>query len=270
MAKSVELAHAPYCWLFSADDVMEPGALTRVLAELRAGCDIYVCGLTLCSIDMVPLRRHRVMAIGENADFELAESGERREYFRHATTSTAFFSYMSSLVINRVRWIRAGSPDEFMGSCWAHVARIFGMIPDGLRVRYLADSYLLNRGGNDSFQEGGLIHRIGIAVNGYWRLADTYFGPTSLEARNIRRAVGNEYSLRYLLSAKWGARAGARHKDERDLDSLVAMLWQDGTLSNRFKHLAFRRAPLRLTRAIYRTLRYGSLSSWSDVFHVQD
>jgi abequosyltransferase len=260
MAKSVALAKAPYCWLFSADDVMELGALDRVLAELESQCDIYLCGLTICTIDMKPMHRHPVLSIAGDSEFELSDEKERHSYFRKAETSTAFFSYMSSLVIRRDRWEAATAPQEFTGSCWSHVARIFGIIPQGLRVRYLAESYLSNRSGNDSFLDRGIVNRIGIAVNGYWRLGDKYFGPTSEEARHIRRVVRNEYTLRHLLSAKWSTRASHLRAEEQALDVLVSKLYQDRTLKNRALHLAYRRTPLRLGRAIYRVLKYGKLS----------
>lgn len=255
MAKTVELATSPYCWLFSADDVMEDGSLDRVVGHLRSGSDIYVCGLTLCTTSMEPIRRHRVIRGTADEEFRLEDDNDRHEYFRRAETSTAFFSYMSSLVINRRRWEEAGVPGEFMGSCWAHVARIFGMLPRGLSVKYLPDSYVRNRGGNDSFLDRGVVHRIGIAVDGYWKLADRYFGEGSFEARQIRRVVGNEYTLRHLLSAKWHARLRRDAGDEQRLNHLVAKLLQDTTLRNTAVHLAYRVTPLRISRGLYRAAK---------------
>src|SRR3954452_5004357 len=39
MAKCVELAESEYCWLFSGDDIMSPGALRAVLTEVESGHD---------------------------------------------------------------------------------------------------------------------------------------------------------------------------------------------------------------------------------------
>lgn len=257
MARSVQLAEAPYCWLLSADDILEDGALHRVLREIRGGRDLYLCGLTLCTQTMVPIRRHCVLRLNADTDFELSDRAQRLFYFGLAETSTAFFSYMSSLVINRMRWEAAGTRDAFMGTSWAHVARIFGMIPQGFTVRYLPSSYVLNRGGNDSFLEGGVINRIGIAVNGYWRLAEVYFGESSAEARHIRRVVGNEFRIRYILSARANARLNGQSGDEQALDRIVAKLYQDDTLENRILRFAYKAVPLPIARVAYSFFKQG-------------
>ena len=117
------------------------------------------------------------------------------------------------------------------------------MIPGGLRVKYLSGSYLLNRSGNDSFLENGLVNRISIAVNGYNRLADTFFGHNSEEAFHIRRVIKNEYILRELLSAKLWAHTKGRACDVQLLDVLVDKLFCDRSVQDTFKHMTYRAAP---------------------------
>ena len=56
----VALARGEYCWLFCADDVMRPGAIRRMLANLKSDCDVYLCGLTLATFDMQPMVDHPV------------------------------------------------------------------------------------------------------------------------------------------------------------------------------------------------------------------
>jgi abequosyltransferase len=137
MAKSVELARGEYCWLFSADDVMAEGALDRILKKIRTRMDLYLCGFTRCTIDMKPVTRHPILKFASDAEFDLGKPADRMSYFSRALTTTAFFSYMSSLVLRKDRWDSAGPDDAFMGSCWGHAARIFRMVPDGLKVDFL-------------------------------------------------------------------------------------------------------------------------------------
>jgi abequosyltransferase len=165
---------------------------------------------------------------------------------------------MSSLVIRRDRWISAGADESFIGSCWGHVARIFRMIPDGLKVGFLPEDYLLNRGENDSFMEAGLVNRIAIAVDGYHRLGEVFFGRDSFEAYHMRRVLKNEYTMGYLLHAKLRTCEGGHGKKLEKLDSLVNKLYVDGSPADRLRHAAYRFSPmflLHLAAAANRRLR---------------
>lgn len=258
MAKSVELARGEYCWLFSADDVMAEGALDRILRKIRSRMDLYVCGFTRCTIDMTPLAKHPILDRTSDAEFHLDRPTDRASYFADAMTTTAFFSYMSSLVLRKDRWDSAGADESFMGSCWGHVARIFRMIPDGLQVGFLPENYLLNRGDNDSFQDTGRVNRISIAVDGYHRLGEVFFGEDSDEARHMRRVLKNEYTMDYLLYTKLLACVGGDKREQEKLGSLVKKLYIDGSPTDKLRHTVYRLSPvflLHVAAAASRRLR---------------
>lgn len=258
MAKSVELARGEYCWLFSADDVIAESSLGRILRKMQSRMDLYLCGFTRCTIDMKPFTRHPILKFTSDVEFDLGNPADRLSYFSKASTTTAFFSYMSSLVVRRDRWDSAGADESFMGSCWGHVARIFRMIPDGLNVGFLPEDYLLNRGENDSFMETGLVNRIAIAVDGYHRLGEVFFGKDSVEAYHMRRVLKNEYTMSYLLHAKLRTREGGDENKLEKLDSLVNKLYVDGSPADRLRHAAYRFSPmflLHLAAAASRRLR---------------
>jgi abequosyltransferase len=239
MARTVELARGEYCWLFSSDDIMKSGAIRLVLDEIQSGYDIYLCGMTLCDFNMRPIREHNVSSLMQAANFELSDAGQRLDYFEHAETTTALFSFMGSVIIQRKRWNSVPLNELFVGSCWAHVARIFSLIPYGLRVRYLARPLLDKRMDNDSFMEKGIVHRFGIAINGYHRLASTYFGTRSLEALHIRRVVRNEFDRRALLNMKVAMLRSNDAKDLPQFNNLVFKLYDDPSFSNMLFRLAF-------------------------------
>lgn len=258
MAKSVELARGEYCWLFSSDDVMAKDAIERILRRMRSRMDLYVCGFTRCTIDMKPIARHPILKFTSDAEFDLGSVPDRRAYFSTAQTTTAFFSYMSSLVVRKDRWDSAGADESFMGSCWGHVARIFRMIPDGLNVGFLPEVYLLNRGENDSFLESGRVNRIGIAVDGYDRLGERFFGKNSVEAYHMRRVLKNEYTMSYLLYTKLVTHEEGDGRNREKLGSLVKKLYVDGSPTDRFRHGVFRLSPvffLHVAAAASRRLR---------------
>jgi len=256
MAETVGLASGEYCWLFSADDTMEPGAIPRILERIRDGHDVYLCGLTLCSLDMAPQGRHPVLDAPPEASFDLSVPAERDDYFRRAETTTALFSFCSSLVFRRSLWDSVPLDEEFVGSCWAHVARFFRLIPRGLRVKYLPESHLKKRGENDSFLDQGIIRRLGIGIVGYNRLADAFFGRDSREAFHIRRVLRNETPLLGMLGLKLRAATGGRPEDVGYLVRLVEMLYLDDLWSNRLSRAAFRMAPIPLLKPAEKAYKF--------------
>ncbi|HTD10297.1 MAG TPA: glycosyltransferase family A protein [Solirubrobacteraceae bacterium] len=249
MARTVELARGEYCWLFSSDDLMKPGAVQRVLEEIETGLDVYVCGVTICTCDMRPLKAHPILDVPAGTTFDLGLEDDRWTYFAHAATTTAFFSFLASMIFKKARWDAVPLDEDFVGSCWAHVARIFRMIPDGLRIKYLADSYILKRSDNDSFMDNGLIRRMALTIDGYHRLARTFFERDSFEARHIRRVVAAEFPPYVMLYAKWIG-AGASPDERRLLGRLVEKVYGDPSLRNWLYRSAYELAPASRLRTL--------------------
>ena len=243
MAKSVELAKGEYVWLFSADDWMSEGALKRVLEEIRLGLDLYLCGFTLCDFEMHPRKPHPILDAPDGSVYDLGAPGDRKEFFERGLTTTAFFSFMSSLVIRKEKWDSAKVDETFVGSCWDHVARLFRLIPGGLRVKYLSGTYLLKRDDNDSFSGGGIARRVGIAIDGYNRIADTIFGERSPEAFHIRRVLRNEYPLLDLLYIKLKTHEREKPDEMALLVRLVEKLFPGDVLLDKVRILLFKAAP---------------------------
>ncbi len=263
MAKTVELARGEYCWLFSSDDVMKEHAIKTVLEEIGLGFDLYLCGLTLCTRDMRQIKDHAILNINSDAEFDLGNRQNRLLYFKLAQTTTAFFSFMGSLIFKKSRWDAIGIDEAFVGSLWAHVARLFCMIPDGLRLKYLSKSYLYKRGDNDSLMDKGIVHRHRLAIEGYHRLADTFFGENSVEAFHIRRVVRNEFVPQQFLKAKLESKERGCPQDIKLIDHLVAKVYKDPSLLNRIYSLIYKVAPLylyKIARSLYRAAKSFPLS----------
>jgi abequosyltransferase len=249
MALTVDLARGEYCWLFSGDDLMKPGAVARVLKEVESGLDVYLCGLTICTCDMRPLKAHPILDVSCAATFDLAHEEQRRAYFELARTTTAFFSFLGSVIFRKARWDAIPLDEDFIGSCWAHVARMFAAMSSGLRVRYLPDAYLLKRSDNDSFMDNGLIRRFAITIDGYQRLARTFFPESSFEARHIRRVVAAEFPPYVMLYAKWIA-SGSDLEDRLLLGRLVEAVYKDDSFTNLLHRAIYKGAPMSVLRAL--------------------
>jgi abequosyltransferase len=257
IARTVEMARGEYCWLFSSDDLMKSGAIPRMLEAIASGADVYVCGLTLCDRDMRPLREHPILRPATDAEFDLGDERDRRSYFERAETTTAFFSFAGSLIFKKERWDAVELDEEFVGSLWAHVARFFRLIPRGLRVGFLAAPYLYKRSQNDSFLDRGIAHRQAIAIDGYHRLARTFFAEDGFEARNIRRVVANEFPPWILLDAKLESREGGHAEDGPLLDRLAADAYRDRSLRNVMYRAIYTATPVTGYKLARTSIRIG-------------
>ena len=258
MARTVDLGRGEYCWIFCSDDLMKPGAIARVLEHIEGGHDLYLPGFTICTPDMKPVLDLPILNSDADASFDLGNAAERRRYFALAQTTPAFFSFAGSLIVRKERWDSVPLDENFVGSCWAHAARLLALIPGGLRVKYIAQPYLDKRTENDSFMDQGLVRRYGLAIDGYHRLARTFFPEDSPEAFDMRRVVTNEFPPHVLLNAKVQARDEGRLEDLTLVDRLAAEAYSDRTLRNRVYGLAYRATPLSVftfTRAVFRVLR---------------
>jgi abequosyltransferase len=258
MARNVELATGDYCWLFSSDDLMVPTALARVQSEIESAFDVYLGGLTICDGQMNVLGEHPVVDAPPGSIYRLHDERERHDYFRRALTTTAFFSFMGSLIVRRERWLAGTLDPQFVGSCWAHVVRLLRLIPSGLTVKYLGESLLLKRGDNDSFMDKGIAHRFAIAIEGYQRIGQGVFGDASFEAKQIRRVVANEFPPNAFFSAKLQSLRAGRTADVRRLEKLALATYRDTTPRNlmlRTLHAVLSVRAYESARYLYRRLR---------------
>jgi abequosyltransferase len=247
LAHVVDLARGEYCWLFSADDLMIEGAIRRVCEEIKSNEDVYLCMHSLCSAAMeeqVP--RYPVLSSSVDRSFRLSDSAQRRAYFESALTTEALFSFMSSLVVKRETWRSVMLNETFVGSCWAHAARLFELMEKGLSVRYLSSVLLRKRGEVDSFSSGSTVRRYALAIEGYQRIGEHFWGADSAEAFHIRRLLRNEFHLGFLLHGKHDCLLNPGLEDRQRLDRMVASIYDDGSWSVWARHMVYRAFPAAL------------------------
>ncbi len=244
MSASVDLASGKYCWMFSADDLMEPGAISRLLSEINFGYDIYICRHGNCTFDMHPISDHPVFNLSSDAEFSISSPEERKDYFLLAATTEAFFSFMGGIIIKRDKWISTPMNEKFVGSCWAHVARIFELVLEGVTLKYIHDLCLMKRGENDSFREDGVVQRYRLAIEGYNNIVNHYFGANSIEAYHVRRVLRNEFTIKQFLYAKLLCYKNPDIENKELLDSLVDKTCMDISIRNIIGNLAYRLTPI--------------------------
>jgi abequosyltransferase len=250
MAKSVELANGKYCWLFSADDVMKEHAIGKILSLVKQGHDLYLCKHTNCRLNMTYLNEHPVLKRDKKLEFNLSDPMDRKHYFELAHTTEAFFSFMGGIIIKKSKWDSIPINEKFVGSCWCHVARIFELIPKGLILKYIPEPLLDRRGDNDSFADRGIVNRFGIAIDGYHKIGDVFFGHNSLEAYHMRRVIRYELNLCCFLHAKYLCWKDPCREDVNLLNLLFRKAYEDFSFPVFFKHIIYRLIPGRMLYAM--------------------
>jgi abequosyltransferase len=180
----------------------------------------------------------------------LAVSKERASYLAAGQNTEALFSFMGTLVVRRAAWLSVPDPLAFRGSCWEHVARLLEIARKELRLCFTGEVWLDKRGENDSFSDQGRVKRIGLAVNGYGRIASTFFGSSSVEALHVRRFLRAELKLPELLSVKRLASEHPEREDLAELGRLVDHCYCDFSPFNEGVRLLFHACPPQLTTAL--------------------
>lgn len=259
MATAVDLANAPYCWLFSADDVMYPGAVASLLDHLASGADVYLLAHSDSLVDLTVTRSvHPVLDVAGDSSFELGNIADRQRYLERALSTEAFFSFMSGLCVRTERWRSVSIDERFVGSCWAHAARLLSLATEGLSVRFVNTPLLNRRGDNDSFATHGVVKRYALAIEGYQRIAAEIFGADSVEAYHIRRVLRAEFTVADLLYAKSLTAAWPDREDRGHLDRLASRLFSDAGPGNWCRRAIYRTVPVLAydsLRKLWRRLR---------------
>ena len=232
MAKSVEPATGDYCWLFSGDDIMRPGALRRALNEIQSGHDLYLCKHMEYYFYHDSWTEYPTVACEDGAVFELSDPRSRRDYFSKAVNTEAFFSFIGGIIVKRSTWNRVPLNEEFVGSCWGHVARFFELMPGGLSIKVLSGALLDRRPDNDSFAGGGMVNRYRIAIDGFHNIADHFFGHDSIEAFHVRRVIRHEFHPLAMQLGKFMCFVNPAGESRALMDSLMKKVYCDFSIGN--------------------------------------
>ena len=117
-ATAVDLAIGEYCWLFSDDDLLKPGAIQAVLDAIKGGYALVIANGEVRNADMsrpletkrLPLTADRVYRPTENQLF-LADNLD-------------YLTFIGCVIIKRQVW-NARDKEKYFGSHFIHVGVIF-------------------------------------------------------------------------------------------------------------------------------------------------
>ncbi len=252
IATVVSLSNGTYCWLFSADDLMKPGAIQKVLEFIVSGHDIYLCEHTLCDNEMKPIKDHPIFdsAISPGL-FHISDPDQRSQYFGHARTSEAFFSYLSGPIFKKSLWDATKNiPESFYGTCWMLAGRFLSKMNDGYTLFYLSERLIFKRGGVDSFRDQGIVNRFRISVEGFAHIGETVFGRDSFEMSQIRRVIRNEWTFRIIITLKILTVKSPETENRKLLNTLVEKHYSNSGLINYCKLLMYKLVPVSFVETV--------------------
>ena len=251
--ETVSQADGEYCWLLSSDDVLRPNAIERILNVLNAGdYDVVMVGFDSCTVDMSRIDTHPISGFKEPVTLDLARANDRERYFTKAITTTAFFSFISDVIVRRSTWQDTPVDSEFIGSCWIIASKLFSASRSKLKLFYDPAVYLDKRGDNDSFSSAGVVKRLRLSICGFRELGLFYFGDTAKEYREIERVLRNEYTFYTMLYFKLVVARSGKVGDRQQFLSIVDQHWKGVGLLPRFKAIAIRFAPIWFLAVLYR------------------
>ena len=172
----VNISSGKYCWLMGSDDCLVPGAIQRMLLELKNEYDIYLCNRIECTVEMKPLgKRCWLEESIPDSVFDFADRKQLERYFLKARTLGAVFSYLSSIIVKRKKWINILYDNRFTGTAYSHAYILLSIIAKGARMQYIQDGLVLCRLNNDSFATEGVLKRFLLDIDGYLMIGNAVF-----------------------------------------------------------------------------------------------
>ncbi len=138
--KSVELARGEFCWLFTDDDIIKPGAVAAVKKAIAAGHSLIVVNAEVRNRDLsIVLDERRIVMRSDH------------EYTSHAVEelfkdTLRYLSFIGAIVIRRSIWM-SRDREKYYGTDFIHVGVIFQEPLPGTS-HLIAEPYIIIRYGN--------------------------------------------------------------------------------------------------------------------------
>jgi abequosyltransferase len=138
--KAVEMAEGEFCWLFTDDDLLKPGAVKEVSKRIRDDVSLIIVNAEVWNSDFTEMIVDRMIKSAKDIIYENSE-------FEKLFVSTAnYLSFIGGVVIRRAFWLQR-ERSSYFGSEFVHVGVIF-QAPLSASARLIADPYICIRYGN--------------------------------------------------------------------------------------------------------------------------
>jgi len=138
--RSVELARGEFCWLFTDDDLLKPGAVAAVKAAINKGYDLVVVNAEVRDRELSVILGHRRIIMQAN---KVYAPDSMEHLFIDALD---YLSFIGAVVISRNIWL-SRERGLYFGTEFLHVGVIFQK-PLPRPALIIAEPYIIIRLGN--------------------------------------------------------------------------------------------------------------------------
>lgn len=150
----IELSEGEYCWFMGSDDQLAKDSLSTILSELRSHYTIYLFNRYNCfGPEMKIIEKESFLRLHSDEVFTFQNVIYWSYYISLCKGLGGLFSYMSSIVFERSKYICEAQVADYLGTDFIHTALCLIILSSNINstVRYLDKPLVLNRIGNDSF-----------------------------------------------------------------------------------------------------------------------
>jgi glycosyltransferase involved in cell wall biosynthesis len=116
--KTIRYARGEYCWLFSDDDLLKPGAIPAILRRLDRPYSALVVNAEVRSVDLRRLFQSSRLAITADRIYQPEEMGALFE------DNARHLSFIGALVVRRSLWLGRNTR-RYYGSYFVHMGVLF-------------------------------------------------------------------------------------------------------------------------------------------------
>jgi len=201
--QSVAMAHGEFCWLFSDDDLLSPGALERVLQLIQEFPAISGASLNYAAYDAtMSYSIATVPAVGHNALRRNHLFCDRDECF---SLLGVHLGFISCQVVRRSLWTDIAKNNDVTPHCnaWIIVYVVGKILERNSYWFYVNDVCVFYRSGNDSFlSRVGLHKRQQITHIAYADTIGSLFPSDSSTYRNVFNILISDRMARTLAVFK--------------------------------------------------------------------
>ena len=145
--KSVEFAYGKYCWLFTDDDLLKPGAISKVMKEIITGYDLIIVNAEVRNKNLSTILEKSRIKILSDQQFS---PNEMNALFQIAGD---YLSFIGGVIIQRDVWL-SRDRKKYFGTEFIHVGIIFQKVFEG-SVLVIAHPYIIIRLNNAQWTPRG-------------------------------------------------------------------------------------------------------------------
>jgi abequosyltransferase len=116
--RAVELAQGKYCWLFTDDDILKPGAIQAVMAAMQDDYGLILVNAEVRDVKLSRILEDRVFDFRNNMTYPTVD------FERFFVDAADYLSFIGCVVIKRSLW-NEREKEQYFGTVFVHVGVIF-------------------------------------------------------------------------------------------------------------------------------------------------